>query len=370
MKTIKLILTLLFVLIVSVGYGQTSDRTPIVEPKTDVLNSKNKTEYKFFDTSYDAQNIRVRRVNDTLNIFVEGQRKISIAALNIVELEAYGGFEKDVDGFFEMVEKLNLDFKNKSYKIRYSPAKKEIIVSERDEYRFKAFDGAVLPIFRHNIIFTYQAQMLDISFFLGEIDELMVFKEAGFSDTISKEALTNNWFAEYGKTRFNKDLRIDAQGEIQIITYKNIESSREIQLGFNLGMNFLGNLFPIDQELFIIYKPKNFNKWVQKNSGFFVSFNTYSFLSRNDEKKINLDNSFFLNVGFITGYEKLPIRFYYGRLISDNEDNDDFFIFNRNKIGVDILVNNLIRVKSEAFLGSDDSDGIITLGVSLNLFNN
>jgi len=369
MKTIKLILTLPFVLIVLVCYGQTSDRTPIVEPKTDVLNLKNKTEIKFFDTSYDAQNIRVRTVNDTLNIFVEGQRKISIAALNIVELEAYGGFEKDVDSFFEMVEKLNLDFKNRSYKIRFSPAKKEIIVSERDEYRFKAFDGTVLPIFRHEIIFTYQVQMLDISFFLGEIDELIVLKEVGFTELIKKEALENQWFSSYNKNRFNKDLKIDYKGEVQIITYKNIENSRRIDFGYNLGINFLGNLFPFDQEFVINYRVKGYNKWTQEKFGFFISYDMYSFLVRNELKKFDLSTSFFANAGIIAGPKNNAVRFYYGRLIPNNED-DDFFRFNRNKIGVDILVNRFIRVKSEAFFGSDGGDDIITLGVSLNLFNN
>jgi len=370
MKTIKLILTLLFVLIVSVGYGQTSDSIPIVAPKTDLLNSKNKTDTKFFDNSYDSENIRVRSVNDTLNIFVEGQKKISIAALNIVKLEAYGGFEKDVDGFFEMVEKLNLDFKNKSYKIRYSPAKKEIIVSERDEYRFKAFDGAVLPIFRHDIIFTYQAQMLDISFFLGEIDELKVFKEVGFSDTISKEALTNNWFAEYDKTRFNKDLRIDAQGEIQVITYRNIESSPRIYLSGDIGIGFIGNLFPFDQEVAINYRLKGYNKRNQEDNGFFVSVNMYNFLTRDESKRFDLNTSFFTNIGFLLGAEKFPLRAYYGRLIPNNEGNDDYFKFNKNKFGIDVLVNGLIRVKLETIFGSDGSDSITNLGVSLNLFNN
>ncbi len=369
MKTIKFILTLLFVLIVLVGYGQTSDRTPIVEPKTDVLNLKNKTEIKFFDTSYDAQNIRVRTVNDTLNIFVEGQKKMSIAALNIVELEAYGGFEKDVDSFFEMVEKLNLDFKNRSYKIRFSPAKKEIFVSERDEYRFKAFDGTVLPIFRHEIIFTYQVQMLDISFFLGEIDELRVFKEAGFSDIISNEALSNNWYSDYGKTRFNKDLRIDAQGEIQLITYRNIESSRRIDFGYNLGIGFIGNLFPFDQEFALNYRVKGYNKRTQENNGFFVSVNWYSFLSRDESKTFDLSTSMFTNVGFLFGSEKLPVRFYYGRLIH-NKEEEDYFRFNKNKFGMDVLVNGLIRVKSETFIGSGENDGIINLGVSISLFRN
>lgn len=369
MKIIKLSLTLFMLLSFFSSHSQEIDKFNVSTLTDTVSKSKDKTEIKFFDTSYDPENIRVRRVNDTLNIFVEGQKKISIVALNIVEMETFPGFEQDVEGFFEMVEKLNLDFDSKSYRIRYSPIKKEIIVSERDEYRFKVFDDLVLPIFRHEIIFTYQVQMLDVSFFLGEIDELKVFKEAGFSEIISKEAGANNWFADYGKTRFNKDLRIDDQGEIQLITYRNIESSRRIDFGYNLGIGFIGNLFPFDQEFALNYRVKGYNKKTQENNGFFVSVNWYSFLSRDESKTFDLSTSLFTNVGFLFGSEKLPVRFYYGRLIH-NKEEEDYFRFNKNKFGMDILVNGLIRVKSETFIGSGDNDGVINLGVSISLFGN
>ena len=369
MKTIKLMLALLILFSFLTSFAQEKDTLFTSKSTNEVVKSQDKTEIKFFDTSYDAQNIRVRRVNDTLNIFVEGQKKISIAALNIVELEFFEGFEKDVDGFFEMVEKLNLDFESKSYKIRYSPAKKEIIVAERSEYRFKAFDGTVLPIFRHDIVFTYQTQMIDMSFFLGEIDELLVLKEVGFTELIKKEALENQWFSSYNKNRFNKDLKIDSNGEVQIITYKNVENSRRIDFGYNFGINFLGNLFPFDQEFVINYRIKGYNKWTQEKNGFFISLDMYSFLARNELKKFDFSTSFFANAGIITGPKNNEVRFYYGRLIPNNEE-DDYFEFNRNKIGVDISVNRLIRVKSEAFFGSDGGDDIISLGVSLNLFGN
>lgn len=369
MKTIKIIFALSLLFLSVSGFAQEQGALDKINLENNDLKSKDKTEVKFFDTSYDVQNMRVRRVNDTLNIFIESQKKISIASLNIVKLENFEGFEKDIDGFFEMVNNLNLNFENKSYQIRYSPLSKEIIVSERSQFRYKSIEGSVLPVFRHEIIFTYINLMTDISFFLGEIDELLVLKEVSFSNLIKKEAINNRWFSDYNKNQFNKDLKIDANGDVEIITYKNIERGRQIDLGFNLGVSFLGNLFPIDQEISINYRVKGYNKWTQENNGFFISVNTYSFLDRIEDKRFDVNTSVFANIGFVTGPKNNSVRIYYGRLIPYNDEND-YLRFNRNKFGVDVLVSRLIRVKSEAFFGSGDNATFISLGLGLNLISN
>lgn len=364
MKAIKIIFSLSLLCLSITGFAQ--EQEVLEKSKSE---NKDKTEIKFFNNSYDEQGMQVRRVNDTLTIFVEGQKKISIASLNIVKLEEFEGFEKDIDGFFELMNNLNLNFENKSYQIRYSPISKEVIVSERSQFRYKSIEGSVLPIFRHEIIFTYKNLMTDILFFLGEIDELLVLKEVGLTDLIIKEAIANQWFSDYNKNQFNKDLRIDSEGEMQIITYKNVEKSKRIDLGFNLGVSFLGNLFPIDQEVSLNYRVKGYNKWTQEKNGLFISINTLNFLDRIEGKKFDVNTSLFTNVGFIAGPKNNEVRVYYGKLISNN-DEDDYLRFNRNKFGFDVLANRLLRIKSEIFFGSGENDSIVTLGVSLNLVSN
>lgn len=132
-----------------------------------ILERKEKVEYKFFDRSYDQENNRLRRVNDTLNFFVNEQKKISFTSLNIVKLKDFEGFEKDIDGFFEMLRELKLDHQNIAYSIRYRPENKEITVSERGDAKFKSVDGMVIPIDRHEVVFSYYGKMLEIRFFWG-----------------------------------------------------------------------------------------------------------------------------------------------------------------------------------------------------------
>jgi hypothetical protein len=327
--------------------------------------AEEKIDLKFYGKSYDVENFMLKRVNDTLNVFIEDQKKITITALNIIKLEKLESLDADILNFLKLTDKLGLDFGKESYYIRYSPSTKEVLVKERGQFRYKEFEGIALPVFRHEIVFTYNGYMMELSFFLGEIDELSILSEVKIFDLIKNEGVANNWYETYEKSTFNKDLNIDEDGSLEITTYKNIERSSRIDLGFDLGVSMLGDYFPFNQEISLHYKAKGYNKWVQESNGFFVSFQNYQFLSRPESGKLQVETSSFINGGLVTGTKKYPLRIYYGRLLS--KDENDFFRYNKNKFGLDLLVKNLVRVNWELFIGTEDSDWVNSIGVSFSL---
>lgn len=362
MKIIKCYLLLILLLFSGAILAQSDLKNPPLNTEIDLLNPKEKKEYKSFERSYNEESIRLRRVNDTLSIYLEGQKKLAITALDITAFEDFEGFEKDVIPFLELLDQLNLDFEKKSYQIRFSPRSNEIQIKERDEFRFKSFEGIVLPVFRHEIIFTYQVEMLEINLFLGEIDELLVFKDGGISDMIRAEAVANLWFEKYDKKVFNKDLRIDKEGNKQVVTFANMERSSAISFGLDVGVKMLAGQFPFNFELAAVYRPQKLNKWTQWENGFFFSLDMNQFVTRSEEGKYQLSQGSFVNVGFVTGPKSNAIRLYYGRLVSDT--GEKIFQFNKNKVGMDLLATKNLRISYEYFIGSDDSDWINSIGIS------
>ncbi|WP_026947903.1 hypothetical protein [Algoriphagus marincola] len=346
--------------------AQTTEKNPPMIPEYNLIQTGETINYKSSQRSYNADDIELRRVNDTLGIYLEGQKKLSIIALNIVELENFAGFEKDIDSFFELIDQLGLDTDTKPYEIRYSPRSNEVRVKDREEIRFKRFEGGLLPVFRHEIIFTYQKEMLEVNLYLGEIDELLVLKDAGFSEIIKKEALENDWFKKYEKRTFNKDITIDESGDIGIVTYGNFEANgATIGFDISMGASLLGNEFPFREEVSLVFKTNKFNKWTQVGHGVFIGAEFYQFFSRNQENKVQLDNSSFINVGWLFGVKDTPVSIFYGRFVGD--DTGSFFEFNKNKFGLDVLVKSSFRIKYEVFVGSNDSDWINSIGISFPL---
>lgn len=368
MKEIKNILVLLLLVISINVYSQDNNPKIVISNFKNSTEDKGKIDYKFFGKSYDEENNRLKRVNDTLNIFIEDQKKISLTSLNIVNFGDFEGFEKDIDPFLSVLDDINLDLKNGSYSLVFRPETNELIVSERNETRFRSVEGLVLPVYRHEVTFTYFPDMLEIKFYLGEIDEMLILKEVGFTELIKKEGNAQEWFSAYEKNKFNKDLKIKDDGSTQIVTYRNMERTPLVDFGSALGVSFLGNLFPVDLEFYVNFRVKGFNKWTQEANGFFISYDIYSFISRNSEGRFINNESFFINSGFLLGSSDNPIRIYYGRLVFA-DPNTDILINNKNKIGVDIFVNPLIKIKSEVFFGSINEDAIVSLGVGINLFS-
>jgi hypothetical protein len=346
--------------------AQTTEKNPPMIPEYNLIQTGETINYKSSQRSYNADDIELRRVNDTLGIYLEGQKKLSFVALNITAFEEFAGFEKDIDSFLEFIAKLDLDFSKNSYQIRFSPGTKQIRVIERNEIRFKNFDGEVLPTFRHEVIFTYQPEMLEVNLYVGEIDELLVLKDAGFSEVIKKEMVEKEWFKKYEKRTFNKDIKIDETGKLGIVTYGNFEANGPtIAFDISMGASLLGNEFPFREEISLVFKTNKYNKWTQLGHGIFLGGEFYQFFSRNQDNKVQLDNSSFINVGWLFGVKDTPVSIFYGRYVGD--DTGSFFEFNKNKFGLDVLVKSSFRIKYEVFVGSNDSDWINSIGITFPL---
>lgn len=349
------------------GYGQTtsspSDSTVRSKPRTD-----ERVSFRPSTGLFDEEMNSLKKANDTLNIYIENQKKISIVSLNIRKLEEFGGYEKDIPDFLSLIDQLNLNFTEKAYKIRFNPVNQEFSIEENSQIRLKAFENNIFPVFKHEVIFVYRKQLLEISMFLGEWDEILVLEEADFTGMIKREAEQNDWFKRYSKTLFNKDIRIDENGLLKVITYTELEKTPTISFGFDVGVKFFAGQLPFNQDLSLIYRPRQIIKSVPLDFGFLLSWDMNQFISRTEENKYQVNEGSFLNVGAVFGEKERSFRVYYGRLITHSDQN--FFEFNRNKIGVDILATSSLRINYEFFFGSGGSETVNSIGISFPIFDN
>jgi hypothetical protein len=374
MKKIRIITLLIFGFLSFEAKSQVQDSISIIKQKSDLLKPKEKNDYKSFSSSYDEENIKLRRVNDTLNVFVGKQKKLSLVALDITSFEEFDGFEKDIDSFMRIIGQLNLNFKEDTYKIRYKPNTQELRVEKRNDSRYQVFDGELLPVLLQEIVFTYDVEMLEVNFFLGEIDELAVLKEASITDFIDKAGEDDGWYEKYDRSTFNKDLVIQENGETEIITYANLEETADLRIKFGLdvGASLIGKEVPFRQELSLLFDSEKYNKWTNWpttwKSGIYFSMELYQFFSKDDENRFRADSPVFANLGLVSGPKDYPIGLYYGRLVSGG--NNDFFQNNKNKFGLDILIESKFRIKYEVFIGSNESDWISSIGLSFPIINN
>lgn len=311
---------------------------------------------------YDEEAGRLKTANDTLNIYVENQKKVSIVSLNLKAYEGFEGFEKDIPVFLDLIDQMNLNLVEKSYKIRFNPVSKEVSVEENSKIRFKAFQEGVLPVLRHEVTFSYRKQLMEVSMFLGEWDELMVLRDANFSAVIQKEAEENEWFGKYKNAIFNKDIRVDEKGLVKVITYTEAEKSNSLSLGFDVGIKYFAGEFLFNQQVSLFYKPRQIIKSNSLVYGFMLSLDWNQSFSRNQENKYRVSEARFVNVGPALGKDDKSFRFYYGRMISSS--GQGLFDFNRNKFGFDLLVNSDLRVVYEFYFGSKGSDSINSIGIS------
>ena len=343
------------------GYGQTintsSDSTVKSKPRID-----ERVSFRPSSGLFDEEINSLNRSNDTLNIYIENQKKVSIVSFNIKEFEDFGGYEEDIPDFLALIDQLNLDFSGKAYKIRYNPSNKELSIEENNQIRLKAFENNIYPVFKHEVIFVYRKQLMEIRMFLGEWDEILVLEQAGFTALIQKEAQENDWFERYSKTLFNKDIRIDENGLLKVITYTEVEKSPTFSFGFDVGVRFFAGQLPFNQEISLVYRPRQIIKSVPLDFGLLISWDMNQFISRTAENKYQVNEGSFLNVGAVFGEKGRSFRVYYGRLITHSDQN--FFEFNRNKLGIDLLVTSNLRVNYEFFFGSRDSETVNSIGIS------
>lgn len=359
-KTKSIILFLfLFISFESLGQAIEASSDSVVNSKQS-MNERVSLRSSFLH--YDDETNSLKKANDTLNIYVENQKKISIVSFNLKMYEGFEGFENDIPAFLNLIDQLNLNFKEKSYKIRFNPVENELSIEENTKIQLKGFEEGVLAVFRHEVIFTYSQQQMEVSMFLGELDELLVLRDANFSGIIQKEAEQNEWFDKYKNAIFNKDIRIDEKGHVKVVTYTEEEKSNSFSVGFDVGIKYFAGEFPFNQRVSFVYRPRQIIKSGPINYGFMLSLDWNQFFSRTEENKYQVSEARFVNAGAVFGQNGKAIRFYYGRLISSSGQN--FFAFNRDKFGFDLLVTSSLRINYEFFFGSKGSDSLNSIGIS------
>lgn len=348
MKKIKLLIVALSLFSVQ----QTIAQEKIIEQR----------DYKFFGSSYNQEDLILRRVNDTLNIFFENEKKISYLWSNVGEFENFPEFEKHVDSFFEMTNQIGLDFENKNYYLRYSPETSQLIYEELTTVRFKKENNQTVPIHRHTVRFTPKG-MTDIELYLGEIDELLVLKDAGITEMVRNLMIEKNWFKKYEKGLFNKDLIIRENGEKEIITYHNLEDSKKLVFNIDIGTSIINSYFPITVE-FSLFLDLESTKWVNSKSGFELSFIQYNTVYKNEDSGFNFKVDSFLVGGGRMDILGITTALKYGRLISSR---NTFFEDYRNVLIFDYSISKSIKISNRIHFKNLKTSAFSTIGISYRL---
>jgi hypothetical protein len=197
---------------------------------------------KPLDFFYNKSELKLNTAHDTLDIYILGHKKISYRWHDVQrQKEFYGwfGFEKDIDALLEKIELLGLDFQGQNYHIIFSPESDEIKTIRRPESRFAKIGEQLLPTLRHQITFTYYSYLMEVDFFLGEIDELEVLKGAGINDLVRSTAIENSWYATYKKKNLNKVMTIDDDGSISVDTFVSRENPYYPRTNLDVGTGYL-----------------------------------------------------------------------------------------------------------------------------------
>jgi hypothetical protein len=146
-----------------------------------------------------------------------------------------------------------------------------------------------------------------------------------------------------------------------------VEKSHTVSFGFDVGVKIFAGQLPLHQEISLLYRPRQIIKSVPLDFGFVISWDMNQFISRSAENKYQVNEGSFLNVGAVFGENEKSLRVYYGRLITHSDQN--FFEFNRNKMGIDLLATSNLRVSYEFFFGSKGSEAVNSIGISFPIVN-
>jgi hypothetical protein len=139
-------------------------------------NTEFKSERKYGNSFYDEENLKLLKLNDTLNVFINEEKKVSFLWRDISNLSRFDGFEKDIDSLFVTLSQLDLDFVKNAYDIIFSPPTKELLIKKNDQEKFILVKGQTIPINRHRVTFVYRSLASEIKFYIGDLDELKVWK--------------------------------------------------------------------------------------------------------------------------------------------------------------------------------------------------
>ena len=351
MKRIKLIALVLFFFLAGKSYAQEK--------------IKESRDFKFFNSSYDHEDFVLKRVNDTLKVYISEEKKLMYLWTNVGEDENFPEFEKDIDSFFELVNQIGLDFQANNYNIRFSPETTQLTYENGGPTKYKMIGDTAIPIHRHTVRFTNQKGLTDIEIYLGELDELLVLKEAGITDIVRNMLLDNEWFERYDKRLFNKDLKIGANGEKEIISYHNLEGIERLEFNIDIGPRFVGSDFPISADFSIFLNLGKYRKRSGISDGIELSYTAYSFFSKDQVSGFNFESDHFVNLGYRTNLLGLDWTMKYGRSL---ERADSFFGDYKNRFAFEYQFHPRFKVSLESIFKNFQTESINSIGISYRLF--
>lgn len=250
---------------------------------------------------YNTSELKLNTAHDTLDIYVLGHKKMSYRWHDVQrqrEFNGWFGFEKDIEALLEKIQFLGLDFERQNYQIIYSPESDGIKTILRPEARFDKIGEQLLPTFRHQITLTYNSYLMEVDFFLGEIDELEVLKSVGINELVRSVAIENNWYTTYKKKNLNKVMTINEDGSISVDTFVSRENPYYPRTNLDLGSGYVfGNSISFIAQPRFNIRIRN-NKTNTTNEMLFFTLNAYfSHLSQSD-LPFTVAQDYFLGVGW------------------------------------------------------------------------
>lgn len=256
---------------------------------------------KSLEYFYNAHDLKLNTAHDTLDIIILGHKKVSYRWHDVrrqKEFDGWNGFEQDIELLLGKLENLNLNFDNQNYHIVFSPESDELIAIVNPVARFAKIGEDFLPIQRHQVTLTYNSYLMEVDFFLGELDELEVLKNAGINDLVKSAALENNWYDQYEKRNLNKVLLIDSEGNLSIDTYFSREKPYYPKTNLDLGAGYLfGN------SLSLFFQPR-YNIRLRTKKTNTINYTMFFALTGNlshipqMESNFQIAQDYFLGIGF------------------------------------------------------------------------
>ncbi|UJP66503.1 hypothetical protein [Mongoliitalea daihaiensis] len=328
-------------------------------------NLVEKDEYKLFNTSYDKENFILRKVNDTLHVYIQEEKKISFFWADISSKRGFPSFENDIEKFLQLLASLKLPTATESYSIRYSPNSNQISFSPLEEIRFRKMGEEIFPTKTQKVRFSYAEGMMDVVIYLGEIDELLVLKEAGISDMVKEIWEDKDWMSQYNQRRLNKELHLLSDGRKELITYSNLDSkSRFINLDFSVGASILGNQLPITSDWMLVFENGKRRKWTGFKSTWELSFKTYNFFQPDSEGGFDYLRESFINAGYSMNFNydwRTTIK--YGRKINNSREDSILASYN-NRLSFDYHLNSSFIFTIDFFFKNFREPWIPSVGIN------
>lgn len=262
----------------------------------------NKSEIDLQTQFYDNKNMELFFANDTLRLYITNDKKIEISAVDLSTSSVLNGwptFISDTEQFFQLINQLQVDMEANNYHFTYNTESGKLIVEQVLISEYKSIGHELLPTFRHRVRFSYPAHLTQVDFFLGEMDELAVLKDAKIHELILDQNKSNEWHENYQKRRFNKSIQIAENGEFAIKTFSNEESYNFLSLDYDIGLGITAGYanFTSDSRINFHLRSK---KTSLKDNRIFLALHTPVFYQSNEQGSFDVLPQIYAGIGYST----------------------------------------------------------------------